>query len=57
MSGIITGSYFRKYFNEPTALELGTMVAILEVGAFSMFPSTLSVTDSYRLPVTSLAAG
>ncbi|KAK3216728.1 hypothetical protein GRF29_1g773195 [Pseudopithomyces chartarum] len=34
MSGIITGIYFKNYFNQPTAAELGTMVAILEVGAF-----------------------
>ncbi|KAJ4369745.1 Ribulose bisphosphate carboxylase large chain [Neocucurbitaria cava] len=34
MSGIITGMYFKDYFNQPTAAELGTMVAILEVGAF-----------------------
>jgi MFS family permease len=26
--------YFKDYFNQPTAAELGTMVAILEVGAF-----------------------
>ncbi|KAH9846809.1 general substrate transporter [Lenzites betulinus] len=41
MSGVITGPYFRKYFNEPSAIEVGTMVAVLEIGAF----------------VTSLAAG
>ncbi|KAI0361296.1 general substrate transporter [Trametes cingulata] len=41
MSGVITGPYFRKYFDEPTAIEVGTMVAVLEIGAF----------------VTSLAAG
>jgi hypothetical protein len=35
MSGIITGPHFRKYFNYPEALEVGTMVAVLEVGAFS----------------------
>ena len=34
MSGVITGPYFRKYFNEPTAIEVGTMVAVLEIGAF-----------------------
>lgn len=34
MSGIITGPYFRKYFNNPTALQVGTMVAVLEIGAF-----------------------
>jgi MFS family permease len=28
------GVYFKDYFNQPTAAELGTMVAILEVGAF-----------------------
>ena len=37
MSGIITGPHFRKYFNSPTSLEVGTMVAVLEVGAFSTF--------------------
>jgi len=34
MSGIITGPHFRRYFNYPNAIELGTMVAVLEVGAF-----------------------
>ncbi|KAK3169901.1 hypothetical protein OEA41_009285 [Lepraria neglecta] len=34
MSGIITGSFFKDYFNQPTRAEIGTMVAILEVGAF-----------------------
>ncbi|KZT57064.1 general substrate transporter [Calocera cornea HHB12733] len=34
MSGIITGPYFRAYFNQPTSAQIGTMVAILEVGAF-----------------------
>ncbi|KAF9569873.1 general substrate transporter [Agrocybe pediades] len=34
MSGIITGPYFRKYFNNPGPIETGTVVAILEVGAF-----------------------
>ncbi|CZT08812.1 related to sugar transport protein STP1 [Rhynchosporium agropyri] len=34
MSGIITGPYFKDYFNQPTKAEVGTMVAILEVGAF-----------------------
>lgn len=28
------GSYFKDYFHQPTRAELGTMVAILEVGAF-----------------------
>lgn len=34
MSGIITGPHFIKFFNAPNALELGSMVAVLEVGAF-----------------------
>ncbi|KAM3077421.1 Ribulose bisphosphate carboxylase large chain [Clarireedia jacksonii] len=34
MSGIITGPYFKDKFNQPTRAEVGTMVAILEVGAF-----------------------
>ncbi|KAL4786676.1 hypothetical protein BJX76DRAFT_80647 [Aspergillus varians] len=34
MSGIITGSYFKDYFNQPSRAEIGTVVAILEVGAF-----------------------
>ncbi|KAF8242263.1 general substrate transporter [Wilcoxina mikolae CBS 423.85] len=35
MSGIITGIYFKDYFNQPTRAQIGTMVAILEVGAFA----------------------
>ncbi|QSZ32771.1 hypothetical protein DSL72_002350 [Monilinia vaccinii-corymbosi] len=34
MSGIITGPYFKDYFNQPSRAEVGTMVAILEIGAF-----------------------
>jgi len=41
MSGLITSLYFRKYFDDPGPIEIGTMVAVLEVGAF----------------VTSIAAG
>lgn len=33
MSGIITGPHFRDYFNQPGPAEIGTMVAILEIGA------------------------
>ena len=35
MSGIITGPYFKEYFGEPSAGELGLMVSVLEIGAFS----------------------
>ncbi|KIK96005.1 hypothetical protein PAXRUDRAFT_826425 [Paxillus rubicundulus Ve08.2h10] len=41
MSGLITGPYFKQFFNSPGPLELGTMVAVLELGAL----------------VTSIAAG
>lgn len=34
MSGIITGPYFLDAFNHPSKAYVGTMVAILEVGAF-----------------------
>ncbi|KAJ8125867.1 hypothetical protein O1611_g7771 [Lasiodiplodia mahajangana] len=34
MSGIITGPFFRDYFHNPSRAEIGTMVAILEIGAF-----------------------
>lgn len=37
MSGIITGPHFRSYFGEPGPVETGTMVAVLEVGAFSAY--------------------
>ncbi|CAI7648902.1 unnamed protein product [Penicillium glandicola] len=34
MSGIITGWYFKDYFNQPSRATIGTMVAVLEIGAF-----------------------
>ncbi|CAK7267376.1 Ribulose bisphosphate carboxylase large chain [Sporothrix epigloea] len=34
MSGIITGGFFIDYFDNPSRAQVGTMVAILEVGAF-----------------------
>ncbi|POY74991.1 hypothetical protein BMF94_1967 [Rhodotorula taiwanensis] len=34
MSGVITGPYFKAYFHQPDRVELATMVAILEIGAF-----------------------
>ncbi|KAI9657178.1 MAG: hypothetical protein M1821_003345 [Bathelium mastoideum] len=33
MSGIITGPYFQDFFDQPSRAEIGTMVAILEIGA------------------------
>ncbi|KAF9066453.1 hypothetical protein BDP27DRAFT_1330538 [Rhodocollybia butyracea] len=35
MSGIITGPHFIKYFDRPGPLQVGSMVAVLEVGAFA----------------------
>ncbi|KAJ2897805.1 hypothetical protein MKZ38_004367 [Zalerion maritima] len=34
MSGIITGEFFIDYFDYPSKAKVGTMVAILEIGAF-----------------------
>ncbi|KAL0565185.1 hypothetical protein V5O48_016847 [Marasmius crinis-equi] len=62
MSGIITGPHFRAYFKNPDAFQLGTMVAVLEVGAFSALvflpSSTVEHTaDSSPNTVTAVAAG
>ncbi|KAJ3771280.1 hypothetical protein EV361DRAFT_887287 [Lentinula raphanica] len=35
MSGIITGPHFIKYFDRPGPIQVGSMVAVLEVGAFA----------------------
>ena len=35
MSGLITGPEFQAFFQKPDSVELGTMVAVLEIGAFS----------------------
>ncbi|KAF8871984.1 general substrate transporter [Gymnopilus junonius] len=34
MSGVITGPHFLKFFDNPDAINVGTMVAVLEIGAF-----------------------
>ncbi|GAA6015890.1 hypothetical protein JCM10207_006794 [Rhodosporidiobolus poonsookiae] len=34
MSGIITGPYFKAFFHQPTAPEIGAVVSVLELGAF-----------------------
>lgn len=41
MSGIITGPYFRQFFNSPGPLEVGTMVAVLELGALGTSISSI----------------
>ncbi|KAI6108424.1 general substrate transporter [Pisolithus croceorrhizus] len=35
MSGVITGPYFKQFFNSPGPIEVGTMVAVLELGALA----------------------
>ena len=62
MSGVITGPHFLKFFNSPSALEVGTMVAVLEIGAFStsdiLDPKTslnCRTLQSHQLPPVALA--
>jgi hypothetical protein len=57
MSGVITGPWFRNYFRTPGPIELGTMVAVLEIGAFGELFREHRTTKSKALVVTSLAAG
>lgn len=35
MSGVITGPHFIRFFGGPDAIQVGSMVAVLEIGAFS----------------------
>jgi MFS family permease len=58
MSGIITGPHFRSYFGDPGPVEVGTMVAVLEIGALGRCICLgLGTTAHYRSIVTSIAAG
>ena len=41
MSGIITGPYFKKYFGDPRVGQIGLMVSVLEIGAFSTLSKDL----------------
>jgi len=47
MSGVITGPYFKSYFNQPTSSELGNMVAVLEIGAFITSLLAAPLADNY----------
>jgi MFS family permease len=47
MSGVITGPYFKAYFNQPTSSELGNMVAVLEIGAFITSLLAAPLADNY----------
>jgi MFS family permease len=48
----LRGVYFKDYFDQPSRAQIGTMVAILEVGAFCKIPS-----QSILIKVSSLAVG
>ncbi|WWC92436.1 uncharacterized protein L201_007394 [Kwoniella dendrophila CBS 6074] len=52
MSGIITGPYFKAYFNQPTAGEVGNMVAVLEIGAFITSLAAAHLADNYGRRMT-----
>lgn len=61
MSGVITGPHFLQFFGGPDAIQVGTMVAVLEIGAFGEPRYTCrwwSVLNAAEWPiVTSIAAG
>lgn len=62
MSGVITGPHFLKFFNDPDAVQIGTMVAVLEIGAFSKISMHVLARPAEFMAfsppqVTSLAAG
>lgn len=56
MSGIITGPYFTSYFHLDD-FQLGSVVAILEIGALSMFQASVLYAFTDISIVTSIAAG
>jgi hypothetical protein len=43
MSGVITGPHFLQFFGTPDAIQVGTMVAVLEIGAFGEFRPVILV--------------
>ncbi|KAG7748458.1 hypothetical protein KL912_002363 [Ogataea haglerorum] len=56
-SSILTNHYFKEYFNYPTALEIGTVVAILEIGALISSLSLGPISDKLgRRKTTRLGA-
>lgn len=46
-----------KYFDRPGPIQVGSMVAVLEVGAFGMLSSLRTNSRAKRCAATSLAAG
>ena len=49
MSGIITGPHFINFFERPSALEVGTIVAVLEIGALGVSKHTTYVSQNLAL--------
>lgn len=47
MSGIIPGPYFKSYFGNPSRAQIGTMVAILEIGALVSSLPVGHISDKY----------
>nr|XP_031859525.1 uncharacterized protein CI109_004987 [Kwoniella shandongensis]KAA5526597.1 hypothetical protein CI109_004987 [Kwoniella shandongensis] len=52
MSGIITGPYFKSYFNQPSNAAVGNMVAVLEIGAFITSLGAAHLADNYGRRMT-----
>ena len=57
MSGIITGPHFVSFFESPNAVQVGSIVAVLEIGAFGTSLCLYTVTTLTPFQVTSIAAG
>ncbi|KIY52258.1 hypothetical protein FISHEDRAFT_56014 [Fistulina hepatica ATCC 64428] len=57
MNGIITGSHFNVFFEGPTSIETGSMVAILEISVFGREHSVGAETGMLYVAATSLVAG
>ena len=57
MSGIIVAPQFRRFFHDPDSLQIGSIVAILEIGALGMRYSYESFCYADGILVTSIASG
>ena len=49
MSGIITEPHFINFFDRPSALQVGTIVAVLEIGALGVSKHTTYVSQNLTL--------
>lgn len=58
MSGIITGPHFIRFFGGLDAIQVGTIVAVLEIGAFGELAASIPRNQHNQLYIaTSVAAG